>query len=138
ARLAEECFGPVAVIARYRDDAHAAALLGALPGALTGSLFLEPDDTGVPAARAAISARVGRILYDQYPTGVAVAWAQNHGGPWPSTDSVHTSVGATSIRRYLRPVAWQNAPESELPPELRDGPADIPRRVDGTLQLPAR
>jgi NADP-dependent aldehyde dehydrogenase len=67
---------------------------------------------------------------------VAVAWAQNHGGPWPSTDSVHTSVGATSIRRYLRPVAWQNAPAAELPPELRDGPADLPRRIDGALVLP--
>ncbi|MCS5722913.1 aldehyde dehydrogenase family protein [Herbiconiux sp. CPCC 203407] len=135
-RLAEECFGPVAVVARYRDDEHAARLVGSVPGSLTASLFLEPGDSGVPAARAAISARVGRILYDQYPTGVAVAWAQNHGGPWPSTDSVHTSVGATSIRRYLRPVAWQNAPASELPAELRDGPVDLPRRVDGVLVLP--
>ncbi|WP_291054516.1 aldehyde dehydrogenase (NADP(+)) [Herbiconiux sp.] len=135
-QLAEETFGPVAVVARYRDDEHAARMLASLPGALTGTLFLEPGDTGVPAARSAISARVGRILYDQYPTGVAVAWAQNHGGPWPSTDSVHTSVGATSIRRYLRPVAWQNAPASELPPELRDGAAAFPRRVDGVLVLP--
>ena len=138
ARLMEECFGPVAVVARYRDDAHAARMLGALPGALTGSLFLEPDDPGVPAARAAISARVGRILYNQYPTGVAVSWAQHHGGPWPSTDTVHTSVGASSIRRFLRPVAWQNAPTGELPPELRDGPADFPRRIDGVLTLAER
>jgi NADP-dependent aldehyde dehydrogenase len=135
-RLAEECFGPVAVVVRYRDDEHAAQLASSLPGTLTATLFLEPDDAGVPAARASITAKAGRILYDQYPTGVAVAWAQNHGGPWPSTDSVHTSVGATSIRRYLRPVAWQNAPAGELPPELRDGPADLPRRVDGVLVLP--
>jgi NADP-dependent aldehyde dehydrogenase len=135
-RLAEECFGPVAVVARYRDDEHAARLAAGLPGTLTATLFLEPGDAGVPSARAAVTASAGRILYDQYPTGVAVAWAQHHGGPWPSTDSVHTSVGATSIRRYLRPVAWQNAPEAELPPELRDGPVDFPRRVDGVLVLP--
>jgi NADP-dependent aldehyde dehydrogenase len=136
ARLSEECFGPVAVVVRYRDDEHAARLAASLPGTLTASLFVEGDDDGVPQARAAITRRAGRILYDQYPTGVAVAWAQNHGGPWPATDSVHTSVGATSIRRYLRPVAWQNAPEAELPPELRDGTADLPRRVDGVLVLP--
>jgi NADP-dependent aldehyde dehydrogenase len=135
-RLAEECFGPVAVVARYRDDEHAARLAAGLPGTLTATLFLEPGDAGVPSARAAVTASAGRILYDQYPTGVAVAWAQHHGGPWPSTDSVHTSVGATSIRRYLRPVAWQNAPEAELPTELRDGPVDFPRRVDGVLVLP--
>jgi len=135
-RLTAECFGPVAVVVRYRDDEHAAQLAASLPGTLTASLFVESDDDGVPRARAAITRRAGRILYDQYPTGVAVAWAQNHGGPWPATDSVHTSVGATSIRRYLRPVAWQNAPEAELPPELRDGTADLPRRVDGVLVLP--
>jgi NADP-dependent aldehyde dehydrogenase len=135
-RLTEECFGPTAVIVRYRDDDHAARLAASLPGSLTASLFLQPGDPGVPTARATLAARAGRILYDQYPTGVAVAWAQNHGGPWPSTDSLHTSVGATAIRRYLRPVAWQNAPATELPPELRDGPVDVPRRVDGVLELP--
>lgn len=135
-RLTEECFGPTAVVVRYLDDDHAARLAASLPGSLTASLFLQPGDTGVTAARATLAARAGRILYDQYPTGVAVAWAQNHGGPWPSTDSVHSSVGATSIRRYLRPAAWQNAPAAELPPELRDGPVDIPRRVDGVLELP--
>ncbi|MDF2444575.1 MAG: NADP-dependent aldehyde dehydrogenase, partial [Subtercola sp.] len=135
-RLVEECFGPVAVVARYRDDDHAAQLAGSLPGSLTGSLFIEPGDVGVAGARAVLVARVGRILYDQFPTGVAVSWAQNHGGPWPATDSVHSSVGATSLRRYQRPVAWQNAPRGELPPELRDGVVDLPRRVDGVLVLP--
>jgi NADP-dependent aldehyde dehydrogenase len=48
--------------------------------------------------------------YDAYPTGVAVSWAQHHGGPWPSTNTQHTSIGTTAIRRFLRPVTWQNAP----------------------------
>ncbi|PTL72705.1 aldehyde dehydrogenase (NADP(+)) [Rathayibacter caricis DSM 15933] len=136
--LREECFGPVAVVSRYRDDAHAAAIARTLPGTLTASLFVADGDDGVPLARAALSASAGRILYNGFPTGVAVAWAQNHGGPWPSTDSTHTSVGATSVRRFLRPVAWQNAPTSELPVELRDGESDIPRRVDGVLVLGTR
>ncbi|MDN4642279.1 aldehyde dehydrogenase family protein [Agreia sp. PsM10] len=135
--LLEECFGPVAVVARYRDDAHAARLLESLPASLTGSLFVDEDDRGVPLARKVVAAKSGRILYNQYPTGVAVSWAQNHGGSWPSTNSVHTSVGATSIRRFLRPVAWQNAPQTELPEELRDAYEAVPRRVDGRLVLPA-
>jgi NADP-dependent aldehyde dehydrogenase len=99
-------------------------------------LFLDDDDTGLPVARGVIAQKSGRILYNQYPTGVAVSWAQNHGGSWPSTNSLHTSVGASSIRRFLRPVAWQNAPQSELPEELRDSYAAIPRRVDGKIVLP--
>jgi NADP-dependent aldehyde dehydrogenase len=77
----------------------------------------------------------GRLVFGGYPTGVAVAWAMHHGGPYPaSTSSAHTSVGATSIRRWLRPISYQNAPEAVLPEELRDGnPAGIPRRMDGVL-----
>jgi NADP-dependent aldehyde dehydrogenase len=90
------------------------------------------DETGLPGdlTRRLLS-RAGRIVYDGYPTGVAVAWAQHHGGPWPATNTQHPSVGATSIHRFLRLVAWQNAPAELLPVELRDDCRDIPRRVDG-------
>ncbi|RAO36039.1 Aldehyde dehydrogenase (NADP(+)) [Micromonospora noduli] len=81
-----------------------------------------------------LAARAGRIVFDGYPTGVRVSWAQHHGGPWPSTNAVHTSVGATSIRRFLRPLAWQDAPAWVLPEELRDEYTAISRRVDGRLQ----
>jgi NADP-dependent aldehyde dehydrogenase len=58
----------------------------------------------------------------------------HHGGPFPATSNpLHTSVGATAIRRFLRPVAWQDAPEALLPAELRDADPGIPRRVDGVL-----
>jgi NADP-dependent aldehyde dehydrogenase len=77
------------------------------------------------------------VIWNGYPTGVAVSWAMQHGGPWPATTSGHTSVGATAIRRFLRPISWQDAPQHVLPPELRDGPVDIPRRVDGRLVLPS-
>ena len=79
--------------------------------------------------------RVGRIVFDGYPTGVRVSWAQHHGGPWPATNSQHTSVGVSAIRRFLRPLAYQDAPEALLPAELRDDHAGIPRRIDGRLQL---
>jgi NADP-dependent aldehyde dehydrogenase len=111
--------------------------ISGLTNSLTATLFLEPNDTTIPDARRALTERAGRILYNGYPTGVAVSWAQNHGGSWPSTNSIHTSVGASSIRRFLRPVAWQNAPQSELPLELQDDYADIPRRIDGALTLPS-
>lgn len=137
ARLVEECFGPLAVVVRYTDEAEAVAVVGHVEGSLTASILTGgADDADLPAARAALAARAGRVLYDGYPTGVAVAWAQHHGGPWPSTNTLHTSVGATAIRRFLRPLAWQQAPEHALPPELRDGAGLVPVRVDGELVLP--
>ena len=62
-----------------------------------------------------------------------VSWAQHHGGPWPATNSQHTSVGVSAIRRFLRPLAFQDAPAALLPADLRDEAAGIPRRIDGKL-----
>jgi NADP-dependent aldehyde dehydrogenase len=66
---------------------------------------------------------------------VRVGWAQHHGGPWPATNTQHTSVGMSAMRRFLRPFAWQNAPEAVVPLELRDDDHSVPRRVDGVLEL---
>jgi NADP-dependent aldehyde dehydrogenase len=130
-----ECFGPVAVVARYTGGADLFAALDALPSSLTASVLRGPDETDLPAELTRrLLPRAGRLVYDGYPTGVAVSWAQHHGGPWPATNSQHTSVGTSAIRRFLRPVAFQNAPEALLPAELRDGYTGIPRRVDGLLQ----
>ncbi|HAN24144.1 MAG TPA: aldehyde dehydrogenase (NADP(+)), partial [Microbacterium ginsengisoli] len=82
-----------------------------------------------------LSRRVGRLVFNGYPTGVRVSWGQHHGGPWPATNTLHTSVGVTAIRRFLRPFAWQDAPEALLPIELRDATTSVPRRVDGILRL---
>ena len=85
---------------------------------------------------ALLAPRVGRLLFGGWPTGVSVTWSQHHGGPWPATTSVHTSVGATAIRRFLRPLTFQDAPESVLPPELHESnPLGVPRRVDGVLEV---
>ncbi|HKG66712.1 MAG TPA: hypothetical protein VKB28_21775, partial [Solirubrobacteraceae bacterium] len=83
----------------------------------------------------ALRARAGRVIFDGFPTGVAVTYGMHHGGPFPATSaSAHTSVGMTAITRWLRPVAYQNAPEQLLPAELRaDNPLGIWRRVDGEL-----
>ncbi|GGO81337.1 aldehyde dehydrogenase (NADP(+)) [Wenjunlia tyrosinilytica] len=135
--LLEECFGPVTVIARYRDTGEVSALLALLPGNLTATVHLGSAEAEGPGAAvlAELTPLAGRILVNGWPTGVAVAPAQHHGGPYPATTSTSTSVGATAVERWLRPVAYQGAPEALLPPELRDGnPLGLPRRVDGRLE----
>jgi NADP-dependent aldehyde dehydrogenase len=135
--VTEECFGPVAVVARYEDEKALFSALDAMPSSLTATVLRGQGETTLPlAVSQELRARAGRLVYDAYPTGVAVSWAQHHGGPWPSTNSQHTSVGTTAIRRFLRPVTWQGAPQELLPEELHDGYQGIPRRIDGKLQLP--
>ncbi|MET0866336.1 MAG: aldehyde dehydrogenase family protein, partial [Nakamurella sp.] len=133
----DEHFGPVTVIARYSTVDQLERVLLDLPASLTATVHSSPADADQLASLTdLLRGRAGRLIYDGYPTGVSVAWAQHHGGPWPSTNSLHTSVGPTAIRRFLRPVTWQDAPAQVLPDELRDDVKDIPRRVDGRL-LPA-
>jgi NADP-dependent aldehyde dehydrogenase len=135
--VTEECFGPVSVVARYEDEKALFAALGAMPSSLTATVLRGAGETDLPlAVSQELRTRAGRLVYDAYPTGVAVSWAQHHGGPWPSTNSQHTSVGTTAIRRFLRPVTWQGAPQEVLPAELTDDFRGIPRRIDGVLELP--
>ena len=134
----EECFGPVLVIARYESENELFDLLREVGPALTASIHADGDDMQLARRLVnTLSGRVGRVVWNGYPTGVAVAWAMHHGGPYPATtDALHTSVGASSIRRWLRPVAYQDVPKELLPPELVDVPAaghHVPRRVDGHL-----
>ncbi|GGN33481.1 NADP-dependent aldehyde dehydrogenase [Actinoplanes campanulatus] len=131
----EERFGPVSVIARYSGEEDLFAAIATLPPSLTATVHRGPGETALPAELARrFRPHAGRLIFDGYPTGVAVAWAQHHGGPWPATNTQHTSVGATAIRRFLRPVTWQNAPTDLLPAELRDGYDTIPRRIDGVFR----
>lgn len=137
AELTEECFGPVAVVVRYRGRDELLSALETLPSSLTATVLRGSGETELPGeVSARLRHRAGRFVFDAYPTGVAVSWAQHHGGPWPSTNSQHTSVGTTAIRRFLRPVTWQGAPQELLPEELRDDCTAVPRRVDGELVLP--
>ena len=133
--LRHECFGPVSIVVRYASGADLDAALDALDPALTFTIHAEPDDPNTPGLVDRASRAAGRVVMNGYPTGVGVNWAMHHGGPWPATTSpLHTSVGAASIARWLRPVAYQNVPDDLLPAALREGnPLGIPRRVDGTV-----
>ncbi|MET0934042.1 MAG: aldehyde dehydrogenase (NADP(+)) [Mycetocola sp.] len=128
----EERFGPLTLIVRYRDREQLDELLAHVPGSLTATIFhAEGEHLGtLPSALTRIA---GRVVFNGWPNGVALGWAQNHGGPWPaSTNPLHTSVGFTATRRFLVPVVFQNAPDSALPAELRsDNPLGLPRLVDG-------
>ncbi len=130
-----EAFGPLVLLVTYRDDAELERALAAVPDSLTVSTHAEPSDLAwLQGMLPTLEKRAGRLVYNGFPTGVRVGWAQHHGGPWPATNTIHTSVGITAIRRFLRPFAWQNAPEGLLPEELRDGYRGVPRRVDGALE----
>jgi NADP-dependent aldehyde dehydrogenase len=132
--LLDEHFGPVVLFLTYgsRDDLLAA--LDRIDGQLTGTLHAQPGED-VAEVVDALRARAGRVIFDGFPTGVAVTHGMHHGGPFPATSApAHTSVGMTAIARWLRPVAYQDAPEALLPPELQAAnPLGIWRRVDGEL-----
>jgi NADP-dependent aldehyde dehydrogenase len=138
AETVHEHFGPITVVARYTDTKELHQVLRELPSSLTATVHSAEDDAEYLAELSTrLRERAGRLVYGGYPTGVSVSWAQHHGGPYPSTNSLHTSVGPTAIRRFLRPVTWQDAPVQVLPAELRDDVDEVPRRVDGVLRLPA-
>ncbi len=135
--LLDECFGPVALVAEYADDAELDAALDAVPAALAGAVHgggVHDGDVARVVAR--LADRVGRVVVDGWPTGVAVTWAQQHGGPWPATTIPSaTSVGARALDRFVRPIAYQDVPDAALPPALQDAnPWRLPRRVDGSLE----
>jgi NADP-dependent aldehyde dehydrogenase len=134
-QLLDECFGPTTVVATYEGPRELLATVDRLPGSLTGTIQAGPDEQVPADLLQHLTTRIGRLIWNGYPTGVSVTWAMHHGGPWPAaTSSLHTSVGATAIRRFLRPFTWQNAPAAVLPKELTEAGAGIPRRIDGQLQ----
>lgn len=132
--LLEECFGPVSIVVEYDSPDELVEVARKLPGSLTATVHAEDSDHDqVGGLVTELTTRAGRIVWNGWPTGVAVSWAQHHGGPFPATvGSVHTSVGVTAVRRFQRPVAFQDTPAALLPEQLRDeNPAGIERRIDG-------
>jgi NADP-dependent aldehyde dehydrogenase len=131
--LREEHFGPAAIVIRSAP-AEMPRLAASLGGHLTGSIHADAADAKWAAGLAdAVTQHVGRLIWNGYPTGVTVVPAMTHGGPYPSsTSSLHSAVGMTAIRRFLRPVSYQNVPDAFLPAELRDAnPLAIERLVNG-------
>ncbi len=136
--LQEEVFGAASVVLRCRDVAEMRAAAERLEGQLTATVQMDEGD--LEDARVllpVLERKVGRILVNGYPTGVEVSHAMVHGGPYPSTsDGRSTSVGTLAIRRFLRPVCYQDLPAALLPEALCDGnPLGLWRRMDGTLRL---
>ncbi|MBU3891339.1 aldehyde dehydrogenase (NADP(+)) [Serratia rubidaea] len=137
ARLQEEVFGPVAIVAALDDEQQLQQALNALQGQLTATLLADDADlTAAAPLLACLTHKAGRVLFNGYPTGVEVCDAMVHGGPYPATsDARGTSVGTLAIERFMRPVCLQNAPPSLLPPALQDeNPLNLLRLVNGVYR----
>jgi NADP-dependent aldehyde dehydrogenase len=121
AALGHEVFGPLGLIIRVADVAEMEAVARALEGQLTCTLQMDAADTDLARRLMPVLERkAGRVLANGFPTGVEVCEAMVHGGPYPaSTNFGATSVGTMAIRRWLRPVSYQNLPEALLPAELQ-------------------
>src|SRR5690606_3358407 len=133
--LEQEMFGPAGLIIRYDDEGQLAELAALLEGQLTATVHAGDGDRTAGLVRV-LTDKAGRVLWNGWPTGVTVSWAQQHGGPYPATTAPGTtSVGTAAVLRFLRPVAYQDFPASELPPALADdNPWHISRRVDGVWE----
>jgi len=135
--LQTEAFGPVGLLVRADDVAQMAALAAAFEGNLTGTLYSAADGSDEAAwaqVAAALRPRVGRLIGNRMPTGVAVSPAMNHGGPWPSTGHPgFTAVGLpAAIQRFTALHCYDHVPDGQLPPELRDrNPGGVARQIDG-------
>jgi 2,5-dioxopentanoate dehydrogenase len=135
-KLWDEVFGPASIVVVCPDTASFEQVASRLHGHLTASIHATPAE--VQANRRLVTVlerKVGRIIFNGYPTGIEVCSAMHHGGPYPATtDSHYTSIGTASILRFVRPVCYQDAPEAALPVELRDAnPRSLHRLVNGTL-----
>ncbi|HET8960869.1 aldehyde dehydrogenase (NADP(+)) [Nocardioides sp.] len=136
AELLEECFGPTSIVVEYADDDELYAAASLFRGNLTATVHGSDDDADVAARLLPLlEGRAGRVVWNGWPTGVAVSWAMQHGGPFPATvGSIHTSVGTTAARRFQRPVCFQNIPGGLLPELLRDrNSLNVSRRVNGEI-----
>lgn len=135
-KLQAENFGPSSLLVRCKDADELASLLEALEGQLTIALHMDAADHAIAAElMPVLETKAGRILVNGFGTGVEVAHAMVHGGPFPATaDGRSTSVGSLAIERFLRPVCYQDMPQGLLPEALRDGnPLGLWRRTDGAL-----
>lgn len=131
--LRHEVFGPFAVMVRYASADEIPSVLRALGGQLTASVFGATDEIRSSRLLELLPEIAGRVIVNGVPTGVEVGSAMQHGGPWPaSSDSRFTAVGSAALLRFVRPVAFQNVPDSLLPPALQNAnPLRIIRLIDG-------
>jgi len=132
-RLQTEHFGPVTLFVVCEDAADLRATVDALEGNLTSTIHAESEElTDIGDLLHQLREKAGRVIWNGFPTGVAVVQAMQHGGPYPATTAPGTtSVGMNAIYRFMRPIAFQNVPDALLPDPLKDGnPLGIMRQVD--------
>lgn len=131
--LAEEIFGPAAIVVECPDAASLLGAARAVHGSLTATIWSEPGEDGAVVLFQQLVERAGRVIHNGVPTGVEVAAAMVHGGPFPATNQPQSSaVGTLAIERWCRPVCYQNVPDALLPVELKEAnPLGISRLVDG-------
>jgi alpha-ketoglutaric semialdehyde dehydrogenase len=134
--LREELFGPSTLLVNCNSSEELEQIARELPGQLTASIHgMEEDLAQNQNLVAILRQKVGRLIFNQFPTGVEVCPSMQHGGPYPATtDSRFTSVGTFAIKRFVRPVSFQNFPDAALPVELQNKNArNIWRLVDNQL-----
>jgi alpha-ketoglutaric semialdehyde dehydrogenase len=134
--LAEEVFGPFALVISAQSMSELVEVASGLEGQLTATVHGTAEDLGEAGELLRILERkAGRLIINGFPTGVEVCPAMNHGGPYPATTDVRfTSVGTAALYRFVRPVCYQDFPEALLPQELRDdNPLRLRRMVDGRI-----
>jgi alpha-ketoglutaric semialdehyde dehydrogenase len=134
--LAEEVFGPTTLLISYDHREKMLAAAESLEGHLTATIHGTEEDLEANRDLIVIlESKVGRLLFNGFPTGVEVCHAMVHGGPYPATsDGRSTSVGTQAIFRFVRPFCYQDFPDSALPAELRnENPLKITRMVNGAL-----
>lgn len=132
--LLEETFGPASIIIKCRDQAELLSIARRLPGQLTATVHCTSEELAEhDELMDHLTESVGRIVVNGFPTGVEVCHSMMHGGPFPATsDARFTSVGTNAIKRFIRPVCYQNYPEALLPPALQNqNSLDITRMVNG-------
>jgi len=134
--LSEEVFGPFSLLVECENEDEMLAVLRHLKGQLTTTVMGTDDDVkNYESVVDRLQDICGRLIFNGVPTGVEVCYSMHHGGPYPATtDSRFTSVGADAIKRFARPVAFQDAPDDYLPVELKNrNERNIWRRIDGRL-----
>jgi len=133
--LHKEVFGPFSLVVQCEDRTEMRRILKRMEGQLTGTVLGEAREMKeYEDIIEALRGRVGRIIHNGVPTGVEVCPAMQHGGPFPaSTDSRFGAVGASAIKRWVRPVSYQDWPQDLLPDALKDkNPLGILRMVNGS------
>ncbi|MGH9485908.1 MAG: aldehyde dehydrogenase (NADP(+)), partial [Terriglobales bacterium] len=120
-QLGEELFGPATLAVRHGGPEQLLALARTLSGHLTATVHATDADLRENRELLDVLAeRVGRLVINGFPTGVAVTSAMVHGGPYPAASLPQSSVGTRAIVRFLRPVCYQDVPDFALPEELQE------------------